>query len=270
MDVLAGPAAPGDLEVMTFNLRYAGAGPANPWTRRRPVTRALLLAERPDLIGTQEGLVDQLADIKTDLGGDYDYLGTGRDGGTSGEFMAIFFDKTRLVPQTYGHFWLSDTPEVPGSNTWGGRSIRMVTWARLLDLATGKQFYAVNTHLDNASEYARQRAAQLLRERLAMFDPVLPIVTTGDFNTPAQPGNYVYDLLVNDRGNRDTWTTAGVRGRAYGTFHDYRPLVPDGARIDWILTTPGVQALAALVNPYGSTGQYPSDHLPVQARLRLP
>jgi hypothetical protein len=37
-----------------------------------------------------------------------------------------------------------------------------------------------------------------------------------------------------------------------------------------VLTTPGVTALASLINTYRSGTQYPSDHLPVQVRLRLP
>lgn len=270
MDALAGPAAAGDLDVMTFNLRFASTLRPNSWAQRRPAMRALLTTELPDLIGTQEGLAAQLGDIENDLGSRYDYIGVGREGGTRGEFMAVFYDNTRLAAQASGHFWLSDTPDVPGSNTWGGGSIRMVTWVRFLDLVTGKQFHAVNTHLDNVSEYARQRAAQLVRDRLAAFDPALPIVLTGDFNTAAQASSYVYDLLVNRVGYRDSWITAPVRGTPYGTFHNYLPLAPNGPRIDWVLTTPDITTRASLINTYRNGSQYPSDHLPVQVRLHLP
>ncbi|HEX8629971.1 MAG TPA: endonuclease, partial [Catenuloplanes sp.] len=64
---------------------------------------------------------------------------------------------------------------------------------------------------------------------------------------------------------------AAARGPVYGTFHNYQPLVAGGARIDWVLTTPGVAVAATAINTYRSAaGQFPSDHLPVQARLRLP
>ncbi|MEV4351218.1 endonuclease/exonuclease/phosphatase family protein [Actinoplanes sp. NPDC049596] len=270
MEELAGPPAATDLHVMTFNLRFADTASPNSWRDRRPVMRTLLTVEQPDLIGTQEGLAAQLRDIKHDLGGDYDYIGTPRQAGPGGESMAIFYRLDRLTPQTYGHFWLSDTPEIPGSETWGGFAVRMVTWARFLDRATGKRFYAVNTHLDNLSEHARRRAATLIRARLAALDPPLPIILTGDFNTPAQPAGPVHDLLVTQAGYRDTWITASVHSAPYGTFHAYRPLVPNGPRIDWILTTPGVTVSAALINLYRTGPQYPSDHLPVQVRLRLP
>jgi endonuclease/exonuclease/phosphatase family metal-dependent hydrolase len=270
MEALAGRAAAADLQVMTFNLRYAGIVEPNSWVQRRPVMKKLLTAEQPDLIGTQEGLVHQLQDIKADLGDGYDYIGKGRLGGTIGEFMAVFYRKQRLTPQAYGNFWLSDTPNVPGSETWGGFSVRMVTWVRFVDRATGKRFYAVNTHLDNASENARRHAAELIRTRLAALNPKLPIILTGDFNTPAGSGSYVYHLLVNQAGYQDTWTTAATRGPACNTFHGYQPIQPDGPRIDWILASPGVTATAALVNTHHTGGQFPSDHFPVQVRLRLP
>ncbi|MCM4076551.1 endonuclease/exonuclease/phosphatase family protein [Paractinoplanes hotanensis] len=270
MDALAGRAAAADLHVMSLNLRYAGPGLPNSWPQRRPVMRNLLTTEQPDLIGTQEGLNDQLRDLEDDLGDRYDYVGTGRLGGHRGEFMAVFYNKERLTRQAYGHFWLSDTPQAPGSETWGGWSVRMVTWAQFQDRKTGKRFYAVNTHLDNASERARRMSADLIRARLQAMDPPLPTILTGDFNTPAQPGGYVYDVLVTQAGLRDTWPMAARRGRLYGTFHGYSPLAPDGPRIDWVLTTPGITASAALINAYHRDSQYPSDHLPVQVRLRLP
>jgi endonuclease/exonuclease/phosphatase family metal-dependent hydrolase len=269
MDTLAGPAEAADLEIMTFNLRYASSSPPGSWAQRRPVTRDMLTAERPDLIGTQEGLAAQLHDIRTDLGAGYDFLGVGRDGGSLGEHMAIFYAKARLFPQRSGNFWLSETPEIPGSVSWGSHRTRMVTWVLFTDLRTGRPFYAVNTHLDNRSENARRHAARLIRERLAAFDP-LPIVLTGDFNTPAQSTGQVYHLLVDQAGFRDTWTAAPRRGPSYGTIHNYQPPIPHGERDDWILTTPGITVLAALMNTYRGGAQYPSDHLPVQVRLRLP
>jgi endonuclease/exonuclease/phosphatase family metal-dependent hydrolase len=270
LDTLAGPAAAGDLDVMTFNVRYASTAEPNPWTRRRAVVRALLRAERPHLIGTQEGLAGQIRDLGMDLGPRWGFVGLGRDGGARGEFTAIFYDGTRLSPQCHGHFWLSDTPDVVGSNTWGARIVRMATWARFLDLTTGRSFHAVNTHLDHISDYARQRSAVLIRDRLAAFDPALPVVLTGDFNAAARPGSAVYDLLVTSIGYVDTWTRAGIRGAGYGTCHGYGPVAPGGDRIDWILTTPDITTVAASMNTYRSGEQFPSDHLPVQARLRMP
>ncbi|MET9863641.1 endonuclease/exonuclease/phosphatase family protein [Streptomyces smyrnaeus] len=257
------------LRTMTFNLRYASDTPPNSWAERRPVTRALLRRERPHLIGTQEGLYPQLKDIAADLGrARYDWLGIGRAGGSRDEFMAVLYDVRRLLPLEYDHFWLSDQPALIGSTTWGNTVIRMVTWVRFRDLATGRELYHLNTHLDHRSQPSRERSAALITERLAALDPALPRLVTGDFNVPAH-GNPVYDTLLAGGELVDTWDAAGSRSKLYGTFHGYRPLVPDGDRIDWILASPGVRVRSATINTFERDGQYPSDHLPVQALIEL-
>ncbi|WP_369244654.1 endonuclease/exonuclease/phosphatase family protein [Streptomyces sp. R41] len=256
------------LDVMTFNLRFASGAEPNSWKARRPVMRELLRRERPHVLGTQEGLYQQVRDVGTDLGPHYEWIGTGRGGGSRDEFVAVFYDTRRLAPVEYDHFWLSDTPAVIGSNTWGGVCIRMVTWVRFRDRRDGeREFYFLNTHLDSASQNARARGAALIRERIAGLDRSLPLLATGDFNVAAHK-NPVYDTMLG-AGLVDTWDTAAERGPLYATFHGYKPLVPDGDRIDWILATPGVTAHRAAINTYALSGQFPSDHLPVQASLTL-
>jgi endonuclease/exonuclease/phosphatase family metal-dependent hydrolase len=256
--------------VMSFNLRYASDVPPSSWAERRPVTRQLLQRERPHLLGTQEGLYQQLRDIKRDLPERYDSIGLGRKGGSHDEAMQIFYDSRRLDPLEFDHYWLSDTPEVMGSQTWGGCCARMVTWVRFLDQRTGRQFYALNTHFEAFDATARANSANLVLARLPAFDPSLPVVATGDFNEPAAAGQTVYDLLVSSGRFVDTWVEAKSRSPLYATFHGYRPLVPDGPRIDWILTTPGSTTRVASINTFERNGQFPSDHLPVQAVIRLP
>lgn len=262
---------PDELHVMSFNLRYASDTPPNSWPERRPVMRELLLQERPAIIGTQEGLHQQLRDIQSDLPIYYDSIGEGRDGGSRGEAMQVFYDSRRLQPLEYDHYWLSDTPDVVGSKTWGGCCPRMVTWIRFLDARTGDQFYLLNTHLEAFDATARSKSADLILERMARdFDPALPVLMTGDFNEPAAGGRTVYDKLVTNGPMDDTWVTAKERSALYATFHGYRPLTPNGARIDWILSTPGIQTRYAAINTFSRQGQFPSDHLPVQAVVDLP
>ncbi|NHC12758.1 endonuclease/exonuclease/phosphatase family protein [Motilibacter sp. E257] len=256
---------------MTFNLRYASTSRPNSWAERRPVMRDLLRKERPDILGTQEGLYSQLQDIEKDLpGNDYRMIGVGREGGSRGEFMAVFYNTDRLQPLEFDHFWLSDTPNVIGSNTWGGGSIRMVTWVRFLDKVTNQQFFALNTHLDNSSENARRRAASLIDQRVRALNPALPKIVTGDFNTAAGAGSVPYSTLVTNGVLQDTWVNAAERSPVYGTFHNYRPLTPNGARIDWILASAGVTTRAVAINTFSKGGQFPSDHLPVEAVVKLP
>ncbi|MXM66639.1 endonuclease [Streptomyces sp. HUCO-GS316] len=260
------PASAPPLEVMTFNLRVAGTTEPNSWADRRPVMRTLLRRAGPHVIGTQEGQLPQLLDIAADLGPHFDWVGT--PGGDSEESVAVFYDTRRLANVEHTTFWLSDTPEVPGSNTWGSAYPRLVTQVGFRDLLCGgREFHVLNTHLDHKSRYARTRAATLIAERITALAPSLPVVLAGDFNVYAH-ADPVYDTLLG-AGLVDTWDAAAERGPLYGTFHGYRPLVPDGDRIDWILATPGVTAHRARVNTFSRDGQYPSDHLPVQASLTL-
>lgn len=126
--------------VMTFNLRHASPKPPNSWPERRPVMRNCIRTIAPDLIGTQEGLYSQLKDLSADLP-EYEWIGLGREGGSRGEFMAVFYRRDRFERMAFDHFWLSDTPDVVGSSTWGNSNRRMVTWVRFRERSTGREFY---------------------------------------------------------------------------------------------------------------------------------
>jgi hypothetical protein len=149
-------AVPLELRVMTYNLRFASTQSPNAWPDRRPVMQALINREAPDVFGTQEGLYGQLRDLAAGLPA-YEWIGLGRAGGSKDEFAAVFYRRDRLEPVAFDHFWLSDTPEVIGSITWGHTYRRMVTWVRFRDRATGREFEFWNTHFDHQVEEARQR-----------------------------------------------------------------------------------------------------------------
>jgi endonuclease/exonuclease/phosphatase family metal-dependent hydrolase len=257
------------LRVMTFNLRFAHSEPPNLWPDRRPVVREVLERWASDIVGTQEGEFHQLVDIGRDLP-DYPWIGLGREGGSHGELMAVLYRRDRLVPLEFDHFWLSDTPDVIGSRTWGNRVPRMVTWVRFRDRTTGAQFYLLNTHFDHQSQEARERSAALVLERIRGLDGSLPLVVTGDFNAPAGD-NPVYGMLVEEGPLVDAWRALGKPEPPLGTYHAFEGLETEGerGRIDWILTRGGVVALGSEVITHSRDGQYPSDHFPVLARLRV-
>src|SRR4051812_28967639 len=203
------PVGDGALTVMTFNLRYASATPPNAWWQRREAMRECIASVNPDVFGTQEGLYAQLKDIEQDLK-DYAWVGLGRDGGSMGEFMAVFYRKDRFEPLAYDHFWLSDTPDVIGSSTWGNSVKRMVTWVRFRDRQSGKEFYFINTHFDHEVQLAREKSATLLRKRIEDLKTDLPVILTGDFNAPAEK-NPAYKILTADNFLKDTWKLAPER-----------------------------------------------------------
>lgn len=261
-------ATPIELTIATFNLRYASDKSPNSWPERRPAMKACIDRMSADAIGTQEGLYSQLKDIAADQP-DYGWIGTGRDGGSRGEFMAIFYRKSRLEPMEFDHFWLSDTPNVIASTNWGNTNRRMTTWVRFREHKTGREFIVLNTHLDHAVVSAREKGAALIRQRIEQLTNNLPVVLVGDFNAdPAR--EKAYRTFVDDGFLSDAWLAADRRqNEGLDTFHDFKGVRKGTYRIDWILTRGPWHASEAEVFVFSLQNQYPSDHHPVLARLRL-
>lgn len=259
----------GTLCVMTYNLRYASDRPGEAWTDRRPLIRDCIRKVAPDVIGTQEGLYSQITDMAEDLE-DYRWIGLGREGGSRGEFAAVFYRPSRLEPVAFDHFWLSDTPELIGSVTWGHAIRRMVTWVRFRDRRTGREFSFWNTHFDHEVQPAREKSARLIRERLAPVAAAqTPILLVGDFNAAAGE-NPAYDTLVGDGFFADTWLSARERrGEGLGTFNGFGETPNGGKRIDWILARGPVSVESAEIVTFNRNGHYPSDHYPVVAWIQI-
>ncbi|MBI2515453.1 MAG: endonuclease/exonuclease/phosphatase family protein [Opitutae bacterium] len=253
---------------MTFNLRFASLQPPHAWPERRPIMKHLVEREAPDVIGTQEGVYYQLRDLAADLPV-YDWIGLGREGGSRGEFMAVFYRRDRFEPVAYDHFWLSDTPEVIASKSWGNQIPRMATWVRFRERATGREFIFWNTHLDHQSEPARQQAAALIRDRIAAGDQTVPLLLVGDFNCFGG-ASVAYTRLTQEAGLTDTWFAAPAReNEDFNSFQNYEPPKHHRERIDWILARRPAAVERAAVVTYEENGQTPSDHFPVTATVRF-
>lgn len=253
---------------MTYNLRYASATPPNAWPQRRPLVHEVITNLAPDVIGTQEGLAGQLQELAADLP-EFDWVGVGRDGGTNGEFMAVFYRRARLEALATNHFWLSDTPEVVASSTWGNACRRMVTWLKFRDRQTHQEFFLFNTHFDHEVQAARERSAALIRQRVAGLGTDQPVLLLGDFNAAAGV-NPAYQVLTNGGFFKDAWVTAPQRqGEGIGTFNNFKGIERNGERIDWIMARGEVIISKAETVTFTRGGQFPSDHFPVVAWLRL-
>lgn len=266
---LIGPAPDRRIHLMTFNIRLdqEGTAPSSPdnWARRRPAVSSLLRTEQPTLLGVQEAEFHQISAI-TEALPNHEMVGYGRGGGSRDEFSALFFDGRRFDLRGWDQFWLSGTPNVVGSATWGNKVTRIVVWARLVDRATRREFVHVNTHFDHQSENARVRSAEVVAGLRQEFNG-LPILVTGDFNAKADD-SVAYRTLI--RSYADTWKTARRRlTREYGTFPNYEQPETGAKRIDWVLTTSEVRVHAAGINTSRPRDTWPSDHTPVQALVQV-
>ena len=260
------------LAVMSFNLRYATSRDgANRWEARRQMVFDLLRQQNADIIGVQEALDSQLADIVRAVPG-YAVVGVGRDDGrTSGEYSAILFRSGRFRLAESGTFWLSDTPDIPGSRTWGNRIPRICTWARLVDRA-GLAFWVYNLHLDHESQAARERSTRLLLERVrTRASRREPVIITGDFNVGE--GNPALEPLLGDAPQGapfvDSFRKLHPDATEVGTYTAFQIGRVQGPKIDFVLVEPDVEVVKAEILRFSRNGRYPSDHFPVTATVRL-
>ena len=258
--------APAPLRVMSFNVRLpADADGAHRWDVRRGLVARMLGDAAPDVIGTQELFKAQGDYLQAQLP-QYAWRGRGREANGGGEHMGVFFRTDTLRVLASGDFWLSDTPDAPGSISWGNLYPRMATWARFERVADGRRFTVFNTHLPYRAEDAdaRLRGARLLRARIAALPRGEPVVVTGDFNDI--PGSAVHAVLL-AAGLGDAFRIADSRSGPEGTFHAFTGR-PD-RRIDWILVR-GFDVRGVRTIDASEDGRYPSDHFPVVADLAFP
>jgi len=264
-----------ELSVMSFNIRYGTASDGeNRWANRRLMVCDLISRYDCDLVGLQEALRFQIEEICRVLP-EYDSVGVGReDGKTEGEYSAILYRTDRLELLNSGTFWLSDTPEVPGSITWGNACTRICTWGYFKQKDSGKTFYHFNTHFDHRSQGAREKSAVLIDQQIAGRENADPVVLTGDFNAGESNPAILYLKGENETGPKavlplvDTFRVVNPGATKVGTFTGFKE--PSKEKIDYVFTLPGIKVLKAAIIFDKADGRYPSDHFPVMAKIELP
>jgi endonuclease/exonuclease/phosphatase family metal-dependent hydrolase len=251
---------------MSFNIRYGTAedGPDR-WDVRRERALELLRRRPADVVGMQEALrfqIDEIAQAFPHLGA----VGVGRDDGrAAGEFAPILYDRRRLEALRADTFWLSETPEVPGSRHWGNGIPRICTWAFFRDRPSGRHFYAFNTHLDHESAPSRERGMALILERIRGRGTDDSAVLMGDLNVDESSPVVAQ---VRAAGLGDPFRVLHPGAVDAGTFNGFQEgWFPE--RIDFVFADAGWQVRSAEIVRERIGGRWPSDHFPVVAELLL-
>lgn len=276
----------GSINIATYNIRRAGKPDVGErdWTNRLPLVVGVVEKRGFEVMGLQEAYPRQIEDLRAAMPG-WDSFGKGRFKNLSDEGSPIFWKKSRFDKLDGGQFWLSETPDEPGSKSWKAAFPRICTWVKLRDKGTGKMFFFFNTHLDHASIDARKNGVNLILGRIAGIAKGAPVVLTGDFNdsvvsdelraeirnhpkdrtklTPAGPDhpiNVVKGVLKDAREISKTphvgtdWTD-----NTYGEKHI--------KRIDYVFVSDGIDVLSHETCCDRPGGMYPSDHEAVTARI---
>lgn len=260
------------LTLITINLRYAGANDGeHVWENRRQIMAEMLQEYCPDVFGVQEGMRSQLDELIEALPG-YACFGEGRDGLDGSEHVAIFYNVHRLHCLEGHTFWLSETPETPGSKSWDSSLSRLATWGRFQIKFTGVPLYFYNTHFDHRSESARQHSAELIWSRVRDKQGIAFL--TGDFNCTEESFAWQYltgRINPGEAGDfTDVWHAAEEQKNPVSTFHGYRGPQEANQRIDWILIRPALRVPKAEKVIYQKNGLYASDHFAVYAEVEMP
>jgi len=266
-----------DLRLVSFNIRYEGPQDRGwkSWPKRIDrVVRGIRQLD-PDILGIQEALHGQAADLRASLP-DFDFHGIGRDDGDrAGEYAAILWKRHRFEPGESGTFWLSDFPEQPGSKTWGNEVVRITSWIRLTDRSTARSVLVLNTHWDHRNQASRIKAAELIARRIdQLVRPGEPVVLLGDMN--ATEGNPAVDYLAG-RGDSawknpltDPYAALYPGEKNRRTLHFWEASPQGWAKVDHILVSRGAEFEAAGILRAPTRETEPSDHFPVWAHIRFP
>ncbi|MCG3157830.1 MAG: hypothetical protein DKINENOH_04466 [bacterium] len=270
---LHAPATDSSLVVMSFNIRLNTPDDGeNAWPHRQQLVANTIQFHQADLIGLQEALNNQLADLSALLPG-FAWLGVGRDDGREkGEYSAVLYRTDRFVPLRHGTFWLSPTPEQPGSLGWDAAITRIVTWAQFKDRRTNAEFYLYNTHFDHIGEQARVESAKLLLDQMQRRSVNAPVIVTGDFNATAD--SPVYQVLTGNgaaAGPRLQDARHLSRLPHYGpdwTFHGFGRAT-ERPGIDYIFVNSRCSVLRHGFIADACGDRFTSDHFPVLAEIVL-
>lgn len=257
------------LKVASYNLRLNTSRdlPVNRWKARAPRCLELLKTEKFDIFGTQEA---QKCHIETITSIGYKVIGLPRDNSKAPEHSTIFYNPETLELQKTETFWLSETPDVPGSRSWNTACPRICTIGYFTHKASGKKFVFVNTHLDHRSQPARKNGIKLIMTYLRKFKLDYPYILTGDFN--ARPDSDVYKEIAGFMADARTIAET-ILPSPKQTFHAYQA---DPAKrrmslpIDYIfVNNVAVKVKSFQVIDDFKNGLASSDHFPVTATIVL-
>lgn len=260
------------IKVMTYNVRFDNpADGINAWPNRIPLNQEYMNQEMPDIVGMQENLHHQNLDLLRIMPG-YAYVGTGRDDGKEGgEFSPVFYRTDVFELLDNSQFWLSETPDVPGSIGWEAVLPRIVTWAKLKHSQTGMELFVFNTHYSHVSDLARRKSMEFMSDKINEIAGEHPVIVLGDFNITK--GSDLYHHMVAHLKENNGLLNAEYLSQkpvtwADATFNAFRDDI-DPRVIDYIFVDENFEVLSYAVDIVKDGEIFISDHWPVKAVLKL-
>ncbi len=255
-----------ELNVMSFNIRLDRDDGINSWKYRMPIVKSYLEETSPDIIGFQEPLQNQVRDLENMLDV-YEWVGDGRNEDRSGEACPVFFKKKVFLLLDHDTFWVSDTPNIPGSIGPGAQLPRIVTWVKLKHKESEEIVFFFNTHFSHVSADARKLATQIMSSKMSKIVGDRLLIALGDFNL--QQGGEEYEFLTEQFGKSNSLVNVQyiaedvIMGKT--TFNGYSR---DRERIiDFIFVSEKFDSLIFRIDEIVENGVFISDHWPLRATI---
>ncbi len=254
------------MRVMTCNIRTSRASDGqNGWDLRKDACAAVIRSRRADVICFQEMTRLQHEDLVARLSG-YSAVGTADEPGSIDPVDSVYYRAEAFDLLSTGAYWLSRTPQVTGSRSWGSRCVRLATWVVLRERSGSAQWRIVNTHLDHISQRARVAQARVIARDCRAWPDEYCQILTGDMNCDAR--NRAIGVLRR-AGFRDTYKAVHDTADPGHTFHRFAGPAFESrtGKMDWVLVRGRARVAAAEVVQDAFEGRYPSDHYFVTADL---
>lgn len=258
-----------ELSVMSFNMKFesltGSEDPIHTWARRKNGIVDCLNNYGADIVGTQELQCWQYEELMGLLGESWAGVGLPRYN-TNSERCSIIYN-TETIEYLEGEtIWLSETPDVVGSKSWGSAQPRILTYGKFLHKATQTEFYFFNTHLDHKSAEARANQLKMVVSYMDKYLGDYPVILTGDFNIYLS--NEAFEPLTSRTDVYDNTFTPFLDelGENMKTTHGFNGGI-SGSPIDFIfysiddLTVNSTQ----IIHDVYQNRYYLSDHYPVHS-----
>lgn len=254
------------IKIMTFNLRTISTSDGiNNFPNRCPLILERLPEYSPDVIGFQEIQPPMYEWLVANLP-DYYIVGGGRGAKRDNEAVCIAFKKDKFTLCDCETFWLSATPDIPGTRYSGDQSVcpRICTQVTLKP-KDGDPFRVYNVHTDHVGHVARVLAANQVLQKISSDNgrSKMKLFVTGDFN--AEPDDLCITTMINYGGTPIVDLTKDVGL----TYHAYGSCFEENHKIDYIFADADTKCVSCVKLTDVKDGVYLSDHYPVMATVEL-
>lgn len=152
------------------------------WEERRATIESLVGSYNFDIIAMQEVNFDRFYSLKETLTDFDSVIGDAEERNDIEELAPIFYNSEKFLLLAKSQFWLSETPDLPGSKSWGAIYPRISTWVKLQNKLTGHIFFVFNNHFCHLNEDAQLKSSVLILRKINEIAGDAPVIVTGNFN----------------------------------------------------------------------------------------